>query len=96
VQVNMEKTKVVRISRQPSPLQIMINQRQPENVKYSIYLGNMITDDARCTCEIQSGIDMARAAFNKMETLFVRKLNLKLKEEITLYIWSIYMCGVEI
>jgi len=46
----MDKTKVVRISRQPPPVQIMINQKQPENVKYSICLGNMITDDARYTC----------------------------------------------
>jgi len=66
----MEETKLLRISRQPSPVQIMINQKQPEKVKYSICLGNMITDDARCRHEIQSGIDMAKAAFNNMETLF--------------------------
>jgi predicted RNA-binding protein len=74
--MNVEKTKVVRISRQPSPAQIMINQKRPENVKYSIYLGNMITDDAKCTREIQSGIDMAKAAFNKMETLFQQQTGL--------------------
>jgi hypothetical protein len=61
----------------------MINQKQPENVKYSIYLGNMITGDARCRLEIQSGIDMAKAAFNKMETFFIGKLDLQFKEEIT-------------
>jgi len=66
----MEKTEVVRISRRASPVQITVNQKQLDNVKYSIYLGNMITDDARCTREIQSGIDVAKAAFNKMETLF--------------------------
>ena len=74
----MEKTKVVRISKQPSPLQIMINQKQPENVKYSVQLGNMIADDARYTCEIQSVIDMAKAAFNKMETLFHEQTGLKI------------------
>ena len=29
------------------------------------YLGNMLTNDGRCTCEIKSRIAMARAAFNR-------------------------------
>jgi hypothetical protein len=32
-EMNMEKTKVMRISRQQSPLKIMIDQRQLENVE---------------------------------------------------------------
>jgi hypothetical protein len=32
---NVEKTDVMRISRQPSPVQIMIDQKQPENVEFS-------------------------------------------------------------
>ena len=31
--MNVEKTKVMRISRQPSPLKIMIDQKQLENVE---------------------------------------------------------------
>jgi len=38
----------------------------------------MIADDARYTCEIQSVIDMAKAAFNKMETLFHEQTGLKI------------------
>ena len=30
MEVNMEKTKAMRISRQPSPVQIMIDHKQPE------------------------------------------------------------------
>jgi len=32
MEMNVEKTKVMRISRQPSPVQIMIDQKQLENV----------------------------------------------------------------
>ena len=46
--MNVEKTKVVRISRHPSPVQ-MIDQEQLENVEYFNYLGIMITTDARFT-----------------------------------------------
>jgi hypothetical protein len=48
MEINMGKRKVMRISRQPSPVQIMIDQRQAENVEYFNYLDTMI-NDARCT-----------------------------------------------
>ena len=41
------KTKVMKISTHPSPIQIMIEQKL-ENVEYFNYLGSMITNDARC------------------------------------------------
>jgi len=34
MEMNVEKTKMMRISRQPSPIQIMKNQKQLENVDY--------------------------------------------------------------
>jgi hypothetical protein len=37
MEMNVEKTKVMRISRQPSPVTIMIDQKQPENVEYYIF-----------------------------------------------------------
>ena len=42
--MNVEKTKVMRISRQPSPVTITIDQKQLENVKCFKYLGSMLTD----------------------------------------------------
>jgi hypothetical protein len=43
----------------------------------------MITNDARCICEVKSRIAMAKAAFNKTKkkTLFINQLDLKYKEE---------------
>ena len=64
-----KKTKVMRISIQPSPVTIKIDQKQLENVECFKYLGSMLTDDGRCTCEIKSRIAMAKAAFNKKKKL---------------------------
>jgi hypothetical protein len=57
--MNVQTTKVMRISRQQSPKQVMIDQKQLENVEYFSYFGSMITNDARCTREIKSWIAVA-------------------------------------
>ena len=63
MEMNVEKTKVIRISRKPSPQEIMIDQKQPENVEYFNYVCSIITNDARCICEIKSRIAMTKATF---------------------------------
>jgi len=40
---NMGKTKVMRISRKLSSIQIIIDQKPLQNVEYFNYLGRMIT-----------------------------------------------------
>ena len=39
-----KKTKVMRISKEPFPLQIMIDQKQLEDVEYLNHLGSMMQD----------------------------------------------------
>ena len=39
---NVENTMVVRISRPPSPAEIIIYQKQQEDVEYFSYFGSMI------------------------------------------------------
>jgi hypothetical protein len=73
--VNVDKTKIMRISREPSPLHFMVAQKQLENVEYINYLVSMITNDARCTREIKSRTVMVKAAFSRMKTLFTSKLD---------------------
>jgi len=91
-----KKTKVVRISRQPSPITITIDQKQLENVKCFKYLGSLLTEDGRCTCEIKSRIAMAKAAFNKKKNIFTRKLDLNLRKRLVrCYVWSIALYGAE-
>ena len=86
----------MRISRQPSQVTIMIDQKQLENVEYIKYLGSMLTNDGRCTCESKSRIAMAKAAFNKKKTLSTSKLDLNLRKKLVkCYIWSMALYGAE-
>ena len=97
--MNVEKTKVRRISRQPSPVTNMIDPKQLENVECFKYLGSMLINDGRCTCEIKSRLVMAKAAFKKKKkkkTLFTSKLDLNLRKKLVkCYIWSMALYGAE-
>ena len=96
MEMNVEKTKVMRISRQPSRVTIRREQKQLENVKYFKYLGSMLTDDGRCTCEIKSRIVMEKAEFNKKKNLFTSKLDLNLRKKLVkCYVWSMVLYGAE-
>ena len=75
MEMNVEKTEVMRISRQPFPVKIMIDPKQLENVESFKYLGRVLTNDGRCTCEIKCSIAMAKAAFNKKRALFTSTLD---------------------
>jgi hypothetical protein len=86
----------MRISRQPFPGKIMIDQKQLENVESFKYLGSILTDDGRCTCEIKCRIAMAKAAFNKKRALFTSKFCLELRKKLVkCYVWSINLYGAE-
>jgi hypothetical protein len=84
MEMNVEKTNLMGISRQPFPGQIMIEQKHLENMKSFKYLGSMLTDDGRYMCEIKSRISMAKAAFKRERALFISTLNLKKIEEETI------------
>jgi len=47
MEMNVEKTKIMRISRKPSPVKITLNQKQLEKVEYFKYLGSILTNDGR-------------------------------------------------
>jgi len=94
MEMNVEKTKVMRISRHPFPAKIMLDQKQLENVESFKYLSSILTNDGRCTCEIKCRIATAKAAFNKKRALFVGTLDLELRKKIVkCYIWSIALYG---
>jgi hypothetical protein len=96
MEMNVQKTKVMRISRQPFPVKIIIDQKELENVKSFKYLCSILTNDGRCTCEIKCRIAMAKAAFNKKRTLFTSTLNLELRKKLEkCYVWSIALYGAE-
>ena len=95
-EMNVDKTKVVRISKQLFPVKIMMDQKQLENVESFKYLGSMLTNDGRCTCEIKCRIAMAKAAFSKKKALFTSTLDWELRKKLVkCYIWSITLYGAE-
>ena len=74
----------------------MIDQKQLENVDSFNYLGSILTNDGRCTCEIKCRIAMAKAAFNKKRALFSSILDLELRKKLVkCYIWSIALHDAE-
>ena len=53
MEMNVEISKVMRISRQPFPVKIIIDQKQLENVESFKFWGSILTNDGRCACEIK-------------------------------------------
>jgi len=92
MEMNVEKTEVMRISRQPFSVKIMIDQKQLENVESFRYLGSILTNDGRYTCEIKCRI----AAFNKRRALLTSTLDLELRKKLVkCCIWRIALYGAE-
>jgi hypothetical protein len=63
-------------------LQVITDQKKLKNVEYFNCLGSITTNDARCTREIKSKINVAKAAFNRKTTLFSSKLDLNLRKKL--------------
>ena len=60
------------------------------------YLGNILTNDGRCTCEIKCRLAMAKVALNKKRALFNSTLDLELRKKLVkCYIWNIALYGAE-
>jgi hypothetical protein len=96
MEMNVEKNKLMRISRQPPPVKIMIDQKQLDNVESLKYLSSILTNDGRCTYEIKCRIAMAKAAFNKKMILFTSTLDLELRKKLVkCFVWIIALYGAE-
>ena len=60
------------------------------------YLGSILTNDGRCTCEIKCRIAMAKFTFNKNKALFISTLDLELRKKLVkCYILSMALYGAE-
>jgi hypothetical protein len=69
METNVDKIKVMRISRELSAVQIMLDQKQLENMECLNCLDSVITNYARRRCAIRSRIAMAKSALNRKKTL---------------------------
>jgi hypothetical protein len=85
--MDVEKTRVMRISRQPSPIQIMTDQKHPENVDYFKYFGSIIT---KIRVKPDPGLTWQKKSFNTRKALVTIKLDLNLRKKlIKCHNWSI-------
>jgi hypothetical protein len=94
MEMNVEETEVMRMLRNPSPVKNMIDQKQQENMDYLRVnsLVSMITNDARCTREIESRITMAKQHSPRRKLLLQVQLDLNLRKKLLkFYIWSIVL-----
>jgi hypothetical protein len=69
MEMNVIGSNVMKISRQPSQVQIMIDKKQLESVEYLNYLCSVMTHDAHCIGENKSSIALAKTVFNKKKIL---------------------------
>ena len=67
----MVEANMIRITANISPMQVMVDQKQLENVQYFSSLGSLIKNDARYTRGIKRGIVTAKAAFNMNKTFLI-------------------------
>ena len=96
MEMNVEKNKSNENFKTTIPSKNYDRPKKLENMESFKYLGSMLTNDGRFTCEIKSGIAMAKAAFNKKRALFTSTLDLKLrKKPVKCYTWSMALYGAE-
>ena len=89
---------VTRISRQPPPVEVMVDQKQLNCVKCFNYLVTTTTKYAICKSrrEIKSRTVTTKAAFNREKTLFASKFDINLRSKLVkCYIWSTSFYGAE-
>ena len=65
--MNVKKTKTMVVCcDETTVVRIVVNGQVVEQVKKFKYLGQWITDDDRCECEIKNQIEIATSTFIKM------------------------------
>ena len=86
MEINIDKSQVMRVSRSNESLQIKVNNRELKEVDH----GSALTRDGYCIREIKMRIAIVKEAFNRKMSLLTSKLNIELKRKLVrCYVWSI-------
>ena len=86
----------MRAAGQHSAVKSVTVQEELQNARCFSCLSSMISNEARCPRESHSGSVMAKAAFDKLNSLFTRELDLHLRMKvIKCYIWSAALFSAE-
>ena len=80
MEINIDKTQVMRKSRSNESLQNIVNNTELKEVDHFKYLGSVLTRDDYCTREIKMRIAIAKEAFNRKISLLTSKLNNELRK----------------
>jgi len=90
------KNNVIKISRQPSLIQIVVDQKQQENVDYFNYLSSIVTDDTRFKRVLNPGLPRKKN-FQKEEYSCHHQSGPNLRKNLVkYYIWSRALYGAKI
>jgi hypothetical protein len=96
MKINVDKTKVMKVSRNGGEINISIDEQKVEQVSKFKYLGAWITEDGRSEVEIRTRIGMAKDAFNKRKELLTRGMSKEVKKKIVkTVIWSVALYSAE-
>ena len=82
MEINIDKSQVIRVSRSNESLQIKVNNRELKQVDHFMYLGSVLSRDGYCTREIMMRIVMAKEAFNRKISLSTCKPNIDLRKKL--------------
>ena len=95
--LNVSKTKVMRISREEGHVSISLKGKDIEEVKTFKYLGSLIKSNGSSTEEIRSRIAMGKGAYVKVKTLLTAQtIPIKLRKRFAkCFVWSVVLYGCE-
>ena len=97
MKINRQKTKLMRISKQPGKVvKLLIDGYQIEQLSSICYLGSMITEDGRSEKEIKCRIGMAKSKFYDNLKIFTGQLSTPTKKQmIKSLVWSVALYAAE-
>jgi hypothetical protein len=64
MKINIDKSKIMRVSRNNGSLRIKVNNRERKETHHFKYLGSVLTRNGYCTKEINMRIAIAKEALN--------------------------------
>jgi len=82
MKINIKKTKVMKIGRQPSTMQIIVDGEILQQVEELKYLGSILSSSGYSEKDIRVRIGMVKSAFNKLKKLLIGGLKLEVKKRL--------------
>ena len=77
MEINIDKSQVMRVSRRNESLQIEVNNRELKEVDNFKYLESILTRNGNCTRGMKMRISMEKEVFNIKISLLTSKLNIE-------------------